>query len=164
MHWDLAPENPARLVQAGIPIAFTTNGLKAPGQYLGAVKKAIARGLSKDDALKALTVTPAKLFGVAGELGTIEQGKIASLFVTTGDVFEKDTKITETWVSGERYRIILPPLEDLRGRWELRISSANPGKVIMEISGAPGSLAGNLELEKKKKKEPKTHQNLSKGR
>ena len=154
MHWDLAPENPARLVRAGIPIAFTTNGLKAPGQYLDAVKKAVARGLSKDDALKALTVTPAELFGVAGELGTIEQGKIASLFVATGDVFEKDTKITETWVSGERYRIILPPLEDLRGRWELRISSANPGKVIMEISGAPGSLAGNLELEGKKKKEP----------
>ncbi len=154
MHWDLAPENPARLVQAGIPIAFTTNGLGGRGQYLNAVKKAVARGLSKDDALKALTVTPAELFGVAGELGTIEQGKIASLFVATGDVFEKDTKITETWVSGERYRIILPPLEDLRGNWELRISSADPGKVIMEITGTPSSLAGNLVLQGKKKNEP----------
>ncbi len=154
MHWDLAPENPARLVRSGIPIAFTTNGLEGPGGYLAAVRKAISRGLSKEDALKALTVTPAELFGVAGELGTIEPGKIASFSVATGDIFEKDTKITETWVSGERYRIILPPLEDLRGRWELRVSSADPGRFIMEITGTPESLAGNFELPGRKKEQP----------
>ena len=85
MHWDLAPENPARLARAGIPIAFTTNGLEGSGGYLAAVRKAISRGLSKEAALKALTVTPAELFGVAGELGTIEPGKIADLIVLDAD-------------------------------------------------------------------------------
>jgi N-acetylglucosamine-6-phosphate deacetylase len=154
MHWDIAPENPARLARAGVPIAFTTNGLESRGGFLAAVRKAISRGLSKNDALASLTTTPAGLFGVAHELGTIEQGKIASFFVADGDIFEKDTKVTEAWVGGERYRIVLPPLEDLRGRWELRISSASPGRLIMEIAGTPENLSGSFELPGKKKDQP----------
>ena len=154
MHWDMAPENPARLARAGVPIAFTTNGLEGRGGFLGAVRKAVTRGLSKKDALAALTVTPAGLFGVADELGTIAKGKIATFFVSSGDIFADDTKITETWVAGERYRIVLPPLEDLRGRWDIRISSASPGRLIMEIAGTPENLSGSFELPGKKKDQP----------
>ena len=59
MHWDLAPENPARLVEAGVPIALTTDGLKSPKEFLAAVRKAVERGLDADAALRALTIEPA---------------------------------------------------------------------------------------------------------
>ena len=64
MHWDMAPENPGRLAKAGVKIAFTTEGLKEVDTFLAALRKAVARGLSPDDALRALTVTPAELWGV----------------------------------------------------------------------------------------------------
>jgi N-acetylglucosamine-6-phosphate deacetylase len=162
MHWDLAPENPARLSRSGIPIAFTTHGLESSGAFLGALRKAISRGLSKIDALRALTTTPADLFGVSGELGTIEKGKLASIVVTDGDLFEKKTRITETWVAGERYRIVLPPLEDLRGRWDLRVSSAKPGRVLMEIAGTPEKLSGHFELPAKAEDKPAEKKNRKK--
>ena len=61
------------------------------------------RGARTDAALRALTVTPAEIYGVNDMLGTIEAGKIANLIVTDGDLFEKSTKLHETWVDGLRY-------------------------------------------------------------
>src|SRR6185312_2881305 len=63
MHWDLAPENPARLSDAGVKIALTSRGLRDPATFLAAVRKAVKRGLKPEAALRALTLTPAELFG-----------------------------------------------------------------------------------------------------
>src|ERR1051326_345102 len=68
--WDEAPENPAKLQQAGIQFALTTSTLKDPGNFSGNLRKAIERGLTRDAALAALTTTPARLFGVDQKLGT----------------------------------------------------------------------------------------------
>ena len=65
MHWDLAPENPARLAKAGVKIALTSHGLRDTGTFLAAVRKAVKRGLEPEAALAALTVTPAELFGAS---------------------------------------------------------------------------------------------------
>ncbi len=151
MHWDLAPENPARLSEAGVKIAFTTQGLKDPSEFLGALRTCVRRGLSPDAALRALTVTPAELFGVSDMLGTIEVGKIANLVVTDGELFAKSTKLHETWVDGLRYLNSLPPLVDARGTWQVKLDRPDGGSesLMLKVSGEPGKLSATLERNKK---------------
>lgn len=146
MHWDIAPENAARLDQAGVPIAFTSHGLKDEGTFLKSVRKAVERGLSADSALLALTTTPARLFGVDNKLGTIERGKIANLVVTDGDLFAEKTKVIETWIDGARYEVATKPELDVRGDWKLSIADEKK-TVEMDLTGEGDSLAGEIEIE-----------------
>ncbi len=103
--WDRAPSTPAALSKAGVTYAFYSGGLTDPKDILKNVKKAIDAGLSPDDALKAMTVNPATILGVADRTGSIEQGKIANLVVTDGDIFGEKTKIKDVFVDGMRYQI-----------------------------------------------------------
>jgi imidazolonepropionase-like amidohydrolase len=139
MHWDLAPENPARLDRAGVRIAITSAGLAEKSKFLAAVRRAVHRGLSSESALRALTTTPAELFGVANRIGTIDVAKMANFVVTDGDLFAEKTKVLETWVDGRRYEAADAPLHDVRGGWELlfRTGEAPPATVKMELSGQP---------------------------
>ena len=100
-HWELAPENPARMVEAGIEIALTTNGLSKPENFLKMVRIAVKRGLSPEDALKALTYTPAQLLGIYQKTGSLEPGKMANFFITDGDIFNQQTKIYHHWTQGK---------------------------------------------------------------
>ena len=147
MHWDLAPENPGRLDAAGVKIALTTHGLSDANGFLTAVRKAIDRGLKPESALRALTTAPAELFGVDQRLGTLEAGKSASLVVADGDLFDKKTKIVETWVDGRRYDVETPPLSDLRGTWELLLAKPDGGTetLTIQIDGEPGKLSGKIQ-------------------
>ena len=103
MHWDIAPENPGRVAAAGIRFAFTADRLSSPDEFLKSLRTAVERGLGEDAALQALTITPAELFGVSDQLGTVETGKLASFVVTDGDLFASKTKVVETWVDGARF-------------------------------------------------------------
>jgi imidazolonepropionase-like amidohydrolase len=134
MHWDIAPENPGRLAEAGVRIAFTTDGLKDTSGFLTAVRRAVERGLSESQALKALTTTPAELFGVQDRLGSLDAGKIANLLITDGPLFEKKTKVVETWVDGRRYEIVSEPTSDPRGQWEVKLTRADGGSETLNVS------------------------------
>ncbi|MEZ6060438.1 MAG: amidohydrolase family protein [Planctomycetaceae bacterium] len=126
LHWDLAPENPARVDDAGIRFAFTTNRLSSTDQFLKSLRKAVNRGLKSASALRALTETPAELFGVEDQLGSIHAGKLASFVVTDGDLFAKKTKVVETWVAGERFEHQPPPVIDVAATYELTIEPSGP--------------------------------------
>ncbi len=144
MHWDLAPENPGRLDRAGIRIAFTGEGLEKPEDFLPALRRAVARGLDRDSALKALTVTPAALFGVSDRLGTLAPGKAADLVVADGDLFDPEGKarVLETWVDGRRYETDPWQGFDPRGTWEL---AAGDQAASLILEGEPGKLSGRVE-------------------
>ncbi|MDA1052814.1 MAG: amidohydrolase family protein [Planctomycetota bacterium] len=145
MHWDIGPENPARLDQAGVKIAFTSQGLEDQTTFLKAIRQAVERGLSVDAALRALTTTPAQLFGADDKLGTIERGKLANLVVTDGDLFVKETKIVETWVNGTRYDVATEPEFDVRGEWKVQVEGEKK-PVILNLTGEPKKLAGTITL------------------
>jgi hypothetical protein len=98
-----APTTPAVLKKAGIKFALYSDGLDAPRELQRAVKKAIDNGLSREDALRALTLSPAEIYGVADRLGSIEKGKIANLVVTKGEIFDDRTKIEFVLVDGNKY-------------------------------------------------------------
>jgi imidazolonepropionase-like amidohydrolase len=98
-----APSTPAGLAKAGVRFAFFARGLEKPGDMAAAVRKARVAGLSTADALRALTLSPAEIFGLADRMGSIEPGKIANLVVTKGDLFEEKTEIRCVFVDGVRY-------------------------------------------------------------
>ncbi|HEX8679081.1 MAG TPA: amidohydrolase family protein, partial [Chthoniobacterales bacterium] len=120
-HWDRAPSNPALLVAAGNPIAFTTAKLDKPEkEFWSRVRLAVRRGLNRDAALAALTSAPAEMFGLADRLGTIAPGRIANLVVASGDLFTADdARVQTTWVDGRWYDTERADDRDPRGTWEL---------------------------------------------
>jgi imidazolonepropionase-like amidohydrolase len=145
-HWDRAPSNPARLAEAGIPIAFTTERLEKPEkEFWSRIRLAVRRGLSKDAALAALTTTPAEMFGVADRLGTIAPGRIANLVVANGDLFSGETKVLTTWVDGYFYHTDSANERDPRGTWEI----ASEGKTLpLTVEGELDKLEVKLAGEK----------------
>jgi imidazolonepropionase-like amidohydrolase len=80
-----------------------------------AVKKAIDAGLSREDAVRALTLSPAEIYGVADRIGSIEKGKIGNLVVTRGDLFDDRTKVEMIFVDGKKY-VPAPAATPLGGR------------------------------------------------
>jgi hypothetical protein len=141
-HWDRAPSNPARLAEAGIPIAFTTEKLeKADKEFWSRIRLVVRRGLNKDAALAALTTTPAEMFGAADRMGTIAPGRVANLVVASGDLFSEEAKVLTTWVDGFYYDTDLADDHDLRGTWEVTVD----GKTLPLIAeGEPDKLDAKL--------------------
>ncbi len=95
-----APQNPARLYQAGVKFAFHSGGLSNARDYIRNVARAIRAGLPENVAVWALTIHAAEILGVAEQLGSIEVGKIANLVVTDGNLFDERTRITHLFIDG----------------------------------------------------------------
>jgi len=95
-----APKGPAALATAGILFAFESGGLSDPKDFLKNAQKVVASGLAKDAALRALTLNAATLAGAGDRLGSLERGKMASLIVTDGDLFEEKTTLKHVFVNG----------------------------------------------------------------
>ncbi|MDQ8153950.1 MAG: amidohydrolase family protein [Gemmatimonadota bacterium] len=105
--YDVNYSAPAKLAQGGVRFAITSGDAGAETRNLPyTAGMAAAFGLSKDDALKSVTLWPAQIFGVADKFGTIEPGKIANLVVTDGDVLEAKTTTKYLFIDGR-----LVPLE-----------------------------------------------------
>lgn len=103
LRWRHAPENPARLADAGVDFAFTSAGLDEMEDFLPNLRAAVEHGLDPERALAALTTMPAAFLGVESTHGSVEAGKAANLVVTDGDLFADTTGLVETWVDGARY-------------------------------------------------------------
>ncbi|MFN2373094.1 MAG: amidohydrolase family protein [Cyclonatronaceae bacterium] len=97
-------ETAAALHEAGIPFAFQSG-------YEGYVPKtrvvifeaamAVGNGLPFEEGLKALTISPAELLGIADRVGSIERGKDADLVLFEGDPFEYTTRVCMVIINGE---------------------------------------------------------------
>ena len=89
--------NAKRLDAAGITILFR----KGSDDYLTGVRKLVAiSGLSREAALRAMTVNPARVFGVSDRMGTLAVGKTANLVLMSGDFLDPKSKIQSTLVAG----------------------------------------------------------------
>jgi imidazolonepropionase-like amidohydrolase len=100
-----APKTAAALAKAGVPFAFATAGLSEPRDFIKNAAKAVHSGLSREDALRALTLQAATIAGAADRLGSLEAGKIASLLVTEGDLFDEKMQIKHVFVGGRRMNL-----------------------------------------------------------
>lgn len=96
-------ENAIRLRKAGVAVAMTTDGgnnffVRAIRQHAG---NAIANGLAWDEALRAVTLTPAEIFGVADSMGSLQPGRQGDVVVWDGDPFEFATRVEHVFVRGQ---------------------------------------------------------------
>jgi len=99
--YDKPYTEPSELFAAGIPIAFSSFGTafsRRLSQYAGT---AVAYGLPHDEALKAVMLNAAQIFGLADQLGTLEPGKLANVIVTNGDPLELQTQVRFLFIKGK---------------------------------------------------------------
>lgn len=151
-HWELAPSNAGMLAKAGIPFAFTSKGLKKKSKMMGNLRKAMKRGLSEQDALRALTSTPAAMLGVDKMLGSLKPGYLANFLVTDGPVFGKESRILENWVAGKRYAVTNAQETSLAGTYKLTFGDRTEQ---LTITGKPGKYKASLKASAKGKKKKK---------
>lgn len=134
-HWEMAPMNAGLLAKAGIPFALTSAGLRNRVDFMGNVRKAIENGLTEQQALEALTTTPARLMKAEDMVGSLQVGKMANFLITSGSLFAADNVIYENWIRGNQYVITNRNQPDLRGIYALNIDNRPNLKLIISGRG-----------------------------
>lgn len=104
-----APRTPAALAKAGITFAFASDGMSDPKEFVKAAAKTVQQGLSKDEALRALTLAAATMAGAGDRVGSLDVGKLANIVVTEGDLFDEKMTIKQVFVSGRPVEMTPPP-------------------------------------------------------
>jgi len=145
-HWYLAPTNAGQLAKAGIEFAITSDGLTSLNDFLPHLRVAVARGLSTDAALAALTTTPAKYLGIERTHGTIAAGKVANLVVSKGDLFTREADIRDVWVQGVAYGVTRPVQIDPRGTWTVASGDQWGFEAKLVLEGPLNRLRGYLDV------------------
>jgi imidazolonepropionase-like amidohydrolase len=99
-------ENAGILSAAGVPVAMIGNAGGGDEEAFNVrnirfeAGNAVAYGMTWDNALKAVTLWPAEMFGVADQLGSLAPGRVANVVVWSGDPFEFATRAERVWVRG----------------------------------------------------------------
>ncbi|WP_430467753.1 amidohydrolase family protein [Winogradskyella ouciana] len=140
--WNQEPHNPRLLAENGIPFALTTHGLKKKNAFKANLMKAIESGLSKQKALEALTTVPANLLGKSDVLGTLKEGSYANFLITSGDIFDKKTKLFENWVQGNAHVIENMNVKDIDGDYNFKLAGDD---YKLSISGSTSKPKAKLE-------------------
>jgi len=140
------PKTAGKLAAAGIKFAFQSGGMTSLGDFTTNANKSVENGLSKDAAIRAMTLSAAEIFGVDNRLGSIEKGKIANLTVSRGDILSKDKTITHVFVDGKLFeQKEKPKTPPATGTGTQPAATANVGgvySITVEIPGQP--LPGTL--------------------
>lgn len=93
--------NAAQLSKAGVKFAITAGGASNTRELPFLAGMASAFGLPKEEALKAVTIYPAQILGIADRLGSLEEGKIANIMLMNGDPLELATQVRHLFIAGK---------------------------------------------------------------
>jgi len=100
--YDAPFRNAGELSRAGVLFCFSSGGDPSIAKDLPYhAAHAVAFGLNRDEAIKALTINPAKIFGVDDRLGSLEVGKDADLFICTGDPLDLRHELKYLFINGK---------------------------------------------------------------
>ncbi len=102
--YDEVYANPGVMAKAGVMLAFETGGASSARDLPYEVGLAEAYGLDPDEALRSITINPARMFQVDKEYGSIEVGKVGNVIVTTGDPIDIRTHIKEIFIRGQQMK------------------------------------------------------------
>lgn len=91
---------PAELHKAGVTFAFGTFSVQFARNLPFQAANAVGFGLPHEEALKAVTINAAKIWGVDDRIGSIEKGKWADLILTDGDPLEARSQVKQMWIQG----------------------------------------------------------------
>jgi imidazolonepropionase-like amidohydrolase len=109
--YDAPFRNVGELADAGVLICFSSGvdpGVSKDLPYHAA--RAVAFGLDREEAIRALTINPARIFGIDDRVGSLKVGKDADLFITTGDPLDLRSEVKHLFIGGKDV--------DLNNRWK----------------------------------------------
>jgi imidazolonepropionase-like amidohydrolase len=142
-----APKTAAKLAQAGVRFAFQSGGMASLNDFSANAQKSVENGLSRDAAIRAMTFTPAEIFGIGDRTGSIEAGKIANITVIKGDLLGKDKTITHVFIDGKLFepKAPLPSARPAAPGGNVNVANvAGNYSINIEIPGQP--VSGTLVL------------------
>ena len=93
-------ENAGRLQKAGVTLVLSTFDTQRAGTLRQEVGNAISYGLDPEAALRSVTITPARVWGISDRTGSLEAGKDADLVIWSGDPFELTTAADQVFIKG----------------------------------------------------------------
>ena len=120
-HWELAPYNLGIIASNQVEFSITTAGLKNQKDFFTNLRKAIKNGLSEQDALKALTYSPANFINAYETVGSLEKNKFANFIITSSNLFDEKNVLYENWIRGKKFMINDYNTIDVRGNYHLKI-------------------------------------------
>ena len=136
------PKAVGALVKAGVPVAFSSGGAANLNDVLANASKSVEEGLSKDAAVRAMTLGAAEILGIADRTGSVEAGKIANLTVVRGDLFGKDRFVSHVFVDGRLFEQKERPRAPEEGRGRGQGGQGGPSisgtyAITIDIPGQP---------------------------
>lgn len=155
-----APKTAGKLAAAGVRFAFQSGGMTNMNDFIANAAKTTENGLSKDAAIRAMTLGAAEILGVADRTGSIEAGKIANLTITRGDIFSKDAKVTHVFIDGVMFENKTPAtpsrpgtgtqptgtVPNMAGTWTMNIDIPNQPITVTAVINQQGNrLSGSLQ-------------------
>ena len=143
-HWEMAPANAAMLEDAGIRFALSPIGLDNLRDFWTNLRMAMDNGLSDTYALQALTEIPAEMLGVADQLGTLEQGKLANFIIASDTLFKDGTVIYENWVQGEKFVATAMNIQEISGEYATNLPGMGAARLFIDESN--GKLSAHLNV------------------
>ena len=139
-----------RLEEAGLDFAFSSMSISTK-DHKSAINKMIESGLSKEAAMSALTVNAAKILGIEKIAGTIEEGKMANIFICTEEYFNEKSDIKYSFVEGDmmEYEIKKKDApksgnidESIYGEWSYTVTIGEDDNTgVLKISDADGEMS-----------------------
>jgi len=93
--------NAGILAEAGVKVALSSGGQSGSIDILTAATFAVRHGMNRDEALKAITITPAEILGVADRVGSLEKGKDADIVILSGDPLNVTTRVEKVILNGK---------------------------------------------------------------
>lgn len=99
-------QNAGLLAKAGVKIAIMSGDTENVRNLIYNAGYAATYGLGTEEAVKAITLNPAEIFGVADKIGSIQEGKMANLFIADGDPFEPSTTVEQVFISGNKIPMV----------------------------------------------------------
>ena len=147
-----AQRTAGKLVQAHVAFGFQSGSLTNMSDLMVNAGRVIENGLSADDALKAFTIWPAQILGVANQLGSIEVGKIANLTIVRGDLFTRPSRITQVYIDGRPVDLKPagpnngPTRPTVNGTWTMAINlGGNPIASTLNLQQEGERLSGTMQ-------------------
>jgi imidazolonepropionase-like amidohydrolase len=98
--YDAAYANPAALQRAGVAFAIVSDDASQSRNLPYEAAMARAFGLPAEAALRAITLSPAEIFGLSDRMGSLEPGKDANIFVASGDIMDHRVQVTHVFIDG----------------------------------------------------------------
>lgn len=99
-------QNAGLLAKAGVKVAIMSGDTENVRNLIYNAGYAATYGMGVEDAVKAITINPAEIFGVSDKVGSITAGKMANLFIADGDPFEPATNVEQVFIGGHKIPMV----------------------------------------------------------